>query len=284
RLTRDGGSNLLTGAEALSSADGITWTLSGLSGLTGVLGNYELSLSSISGIVGPDGKPLVAGAVESWSKVPARVTLSISPATLSEAAGTATITAALSQVTDTDVSVALAFTGTATPGVDYTRSAAQLTIPAGQTQASLTLTALQDALDEDDETVVVDIASVTGAVEDGTQQVTAAITDDDPLPSLSIGDATPVLEGGVGATPQLQFVGRLSGASGRTVTVGYATAAATATSGVDYVAANGTVSFAPGETTRTITIGVIGDRLGEPNETFFVNLNGATNAAVADGQ
>src|SRR5205823_1397143 len=57
RLTRDGGSNLLTGAETLSSTDGITWTLSGLSGLTGALGNYQLALSSGSGIQGPDGKP-----------------------------------------------------------------------------------------------------------------------------------------------------------------------------------------------------------------------------------
>jgi hypothetical protein len=200
RLTRDGGSNLLSGAETLSSTDGITWTLSGLSGLTGALGNYQLTLvASGSGIQRADGTALLVGAVESWSKVPAKVTLGIDSATLAEAAGTTSITATLSQVTDTNVSIALAFTGTAKLNVDYTRSAAQLTIPAGQTQASLTLTALQDALDEDAETVIVDIASVTGAVEDGTQQVTATIADDDPLPSLSIGDATPVLEGNAGA-------------------------------------------------------------------------------------
>lgn len=40
----------------------------------------------------------------------------------------------------------------------------------------------------------------------------------------------------------------------------------------------------PGETSKTITVHVIGDRLGEPNETFFVNLSGATNATIADGQ
>jgi hypothetical protein len=77
---------------------------------------------------------------------------------------------------------------------------------------------------------------------------------------------------------------RLSTASGRTVTVAYATAAATATSNVDYVAASGTVSFAPGQTSKTITVLVIGDRLGEPNETFVVNLSGVTNATIADGQ
>src|SRR5262249_14658686 len=64
----------------------------------------------------------------------------------------------------------------------------------------------------------------------------------------------------------------------------YATAAGTATSGVDYVAASSTVSFAPGETTKTITVQVIGDRLPEPNETFVVNLSSPTNATIPDDQ
>jgi hypothetical protein len=284
RLTRDGGSNLLTGAETLASADGITWTLSGLSGLTAALGNYELTLVAAgSGIQGSDGSPLLVSPVETWSKIPAKVTLSTSSTTVAEAGGTASITASLSQVTDTDVSIALAFTGSATLNSDYTRSAAQLTIPAGQTQASLTLTALQDTLDEDDETVIVDITGVTGAVEDDTQTMTAAILDDDPLPSLTIGDATPVVEGNSGAK-SVQFVVQLSAASGRTVTVNYATAAVTATSGVDYSAVSNALTFAPGETNKTITVQVIGDRIAEPNETFAVNLSGATNASIANGQ
>jgi hypothetical protein len=77
---------------------------------------------------------------------------------------------------------------------------------------------------------------------------------------------------------------QLSAASGRTVTVAYATAAVTATSGVDYTAASGTLSFAPGETSKAITVSVIGDRLAEPNETFVVNLSGATNSTIGDGQ
>ena len=56
----------------------------------------------------------------------------------------------------------------------------QIAIAAGSTSGSVTLTAVDDALDEADETIVVDIASVTNGVEDGAQQVTATITDDDP--------------------------------------------------------------------------------------------------------
>src|SRR5262249_59601060 len=100
--------------------------------------------------------------------------------------------------------------------------------PAGQMQTSLTLTAVQDALNEGDETVVVDITNVTGAGEDGTQQVTATIHDDDPLPSLAIGDASR-LEGNTG-TSALAFVVQLSAPSGRPIAVAYATAAGTATS------------------------------------------------------
>jgi Calx-beta domain len=68
------------------------------------------------------------------------------------------------------------------------------------------------------------------------------------------------------------------------VTVQYATADGGATAGSDYQAVGGTLTFAPGETSKTITVPVNGDRLPEPNETFFVNLGNATNATIADGQ
>jgi hypothetical protein len=45
------------------------------------------------------------------------------------------------------------------------------------------------------------------------------------------------------------------------------------TSDNDYIAKTGTLTFAPGETSKTITILVNGDRLAEPNETFVVNLS-----------
>src|SRR5690606_37058422 len=68
------------------------------------------------------------------------------------------------------------------------------------------------------------------------------------------------------------------------VTVDYATADGTATAPGDYTATNGTLTFAPGETTKTIAVPVVGDTAIEPNETFFVNLSNPTNATIADGQ
>jgi hypothetical protein len=103
-----------------------------------------------------------------------------------------------------------------------------------------------------------------------------------PPPALRIGDRT-VTEGNTG-TASATFTVTLSAPSTQPVTVAYTTGTGSATAGSDYQTASGTLTFAPGETTRTITVPVIGDRLGEPNETFVVNLSAPTNATIADAQ
>ena len=113
----------------------------------------------------------------------------------------------------------------------------------------------------------------------------ARITGEDlppPPPSLSITDVSRT-EGHSGSK-QFTFTVRLSSASNLAVTVAYATADGTATASSDYQAASGTLIIPAGQTTGTITVLVNGDRVGEANETFFVNLSGATNATIADGQ
>jgi Calx-beta domain-containing protein/VCBS repeat protein len=106
----------------------------------------------------------------------------------------------------------------------------------------------------------------------------------DPLLPLSlrINDVT-VTEGNTG-TASATFTVTLSAASTQTVTVAYATGNDTASAGSDYQSATGTLTFAAGERSKTVTVPVIGDRLGEPNETFFDNLSSPTNATIADGQ
>jgi probable HAF family extracellular repeat protein len=102
-------------------------------------------------------------------------------------------------------------------------------------------------------------------------------------PSIKIADAPAVTEGNSG-TRTATFTVTLSTASAQTVTVAYATADGTATAGSDYRAASGTLTFAPGQTSKTVTVLVNGDRLPEPNETFVVDLGSPTNATIADGQ
>ena len=89
---------------------------------------------------------------------------------------------------------------------------------------------------------------------------------------------------GQGGTVTASFTARLSEPSAQTVTVAYASANGTATAGADYVSASGTLTFAPGTTTRRIDVTVNGDALDEPDETFVVNLSLPTNAALADAQ
>ncbi len=172
--------------------------------------------------------------------------------------------------------------GTATAGVDYVaNSLTGQTIPAGSSTYSFTVLVNGDTANEPNETFFVNVTNVTGAVVvDG--QGLGTIVNDDPLPSLSINDAS-VVEGNAG-TVNANFTVTLSAASGQSVTVNYATANGTATAGTDYIATSGILTFTPGQITQTITVVVNGDTVPEADETFFVNLSGVTNATIADNQ
>ncbi|MGF7177598.1 cellulase family glycosylhydrolase [Azospirillum doebereinerae] len=84
------------------------------------------------------------------------------------------------------------------------------------------------------------------------------------------------------ATADAVFTVKLASASTETVTVKYATADGTAKAGSDYTAASGTLTFAPGETAKTVTVKVLSDSAAEGAETFSLNLSGATKATLAD--
>jgi pseudomonalisin len=103
------------------------------------------------------------------------------------------------------------------------------------------------------------------------------------LPAVSVGDVS-VVEGNAGTTTPATFTVTLSRPSGGTVTVRYATANGTAAAPVDYQASSGTLTFAPGVTSQTVTVMVKGDTLYENDETFFLNLSAATRAVIADGR
>src|SRR5262249_26689234 len=103
-----------------------------------------------------------------------------------------------------------------------------------------------------------------------------------PPPSISIGNYT--ANEGNSSTTTFTFTVTLSAASSQTVTVNYATADATATAGSDHVAAGGTATFTPGQTSQNVTVSVTGDTTDEPDETFYVNLSSPTNATLATSQ
>jgi len=92
-----------------------------------------------------------------------------------------------------------------------------------------------------------------------------------PVTYLTITDVR-MAEGHRGTT-LFVFTVTLSAPSATPVTVHYSTANGTATAGTDYEAASGTLTFAPGETTKTITIKVKGDSKREANEYFYLDLS-----------
>ncbi|WP_374500283.1 putative Ig domain-containing protein [Pseudoxanthomonas sp.] len=172
--------------------------------------------------------------------------------------------------------------GSATAGVDYvTSSLTGQTIPAGSSTYTFTVQVNGDTANEPSETFFVNVTNVVNAVVVDGQGV-GTVVNDDPLPSLSIDDVS-VVEGNAG-TVNAVFTLTLSAASGQTVSVNYATADGTATQPADYTSTSGSLTFTPGQTTRTLTVPVIGETVPEANETFFVNLSGAINATISDNQ
>jgi hypothetical protein len=101
-------------------------------------------------------------------------------------------------------------------------------------------------------------------------------------PSASINDVI-VAEGNAGST-NATFTVTLSAAATQATTVQYATANGAATAGADYTTSSGTVSFAEGETQKTLSVPVLGDTLDEVNETFDVNLSNPSQATISDAQ
>ena len=170
--------------------------------------------------------------------------------------------------------------GTATAGSDYTAASGDITFAPGETSKTISIAVLGDRLAEPNENFSVNLSTNDAFIQDG--QGIGTILDDEPR--ISISDVSKY-EGNSGTT-QFVFTVTLSSAYDQAVTVNYATADGTATvANHDYQAQSGTITFAPGQTTQTITILVNGDTRKESNEWFAVNLSSpSTNALLSDSQ
>lgn len=190
-------------------------------------------------------------------------------------------TVTLSRPSGSAVSVNYQTTGgSATPTIDYTPIATPrtLTIPAGQTTGTITVSVIGDTTVESDENVIVTLSSPSGA-QILTPDGIGTIVDDDGPATLAIADSA-THEGCQDTTP-LQFTVQLSHPTGTAVTVNYATADGTANAGSDYQAASGSLTIPAGSTTGTITVQVIGDANVEPDETFTVRLTNSSGATIS---
>jgi hypothetical protein len=169
--------------------------------------------------------------------------------------------------------------GTATSGADYQSTGGTLTFAPGQTTQTATVSVIGDRVGELNETFVVNLSQAVGGIIIGDGQGVGTIVDDEPR--VSINDASQN-EGNSGTTAFV-FTVSLSAAYDAPVTMNYSTSNGSAKSGEDYVAQSGTLTFAPGQTSKSIAILVKGDKKKENNETFFVSLTSISAAMTFDG-
>lgn len=175
--------------------------------------------------------------------------------------------------------------GGATAGADYVAASGTVTFAPGDVSETIGVAVVGNTIQEPDEPFNIALSNpVNATIADGT--ATGTILNDDGGgggTSLSISDAS-IAEGDSG-TATAVFNVTLSAPAGTTVTVAWSTSSAPrgASAGSDYVAASGTVTFVPGDTTEAILVTVNGDNLSEPNETFKVTLSNPTNATISDG-
>ena len=167
--------------------------------------------------------------------------------------------------------------GTATQGADYAETTGTLRFDALETEQTITVPLLDDALDENDETFTVALSNPSNATLDDAE-ATGTITDNDDTPVLSIADAE-AAEG----DRKITFAVTLGAVSGLEVTVDWTTADGTATADADYTAAEGRLTFAPGQTEATLAVVVFNDALDEGAETFTIELSNPSNATLDDG-
>jgi hypothetical protein len=204
------------------------------------------------------------------------VAFSASQHTVNESAASASVTVTMSQVHTTSVSVSWAATaGTATNGVDFTAASGLLTFTPGQTSKTFTVAIIGDALDEVDETVSLALSNVSGGVL-GSSAATLSILDDDGSPTVRFTTATHIH----GESGSVDIFVELSNPTGLPVTVDYASSNGTATSGADYTAVSGQLSFPVGVLSRSFTVAITPDNIDEIDEAFDITLSNPQNATT----
>jgi len=170
---------------------------------------------------------------------------------------------------------------TATAGSDYSAVSGVLVFADGELNKTIVIPIVDDGLTEPAETLRLTLTSPVDLDMVGSPSTATVTIQDNSATVHLLPIGVDVTEGNSGTTNALVKV-IVSPATGRTVTVDYSTMPNGATSGVDFTPVLGTLTFAAGATSQTISIPIIGDLLNEANELFQVSLTNPTNATLAD--
>ncbi|MGQ0620177.1 MAG: Calx-beta domain-containing protein [Panacagrimonas sp.] len=205
------------------------------------------------------------------------VSFTVDVSSANESDGTVTAIAQLSGPSAFDVTVPFSVTGTA-GGLDFTLlSASPLMIPAGATQATVSVSLLEDALDEEAETIAISLQAATKATVTAPSTHTITILDNDTAPSVSFTLSTQnVAESAGTAMVALQ----LSAVSGKVISVPLSFGGSAVAPG-DYSASASSVAIPAGGTGGSFTLNIVNDTAFEsPDETIVVTAGSPTNASL----
>ena len=218
------------------------------------------------------------------TSTPAPPTIAIAPASIIEGntvTSVMTFIVTLSDASAQTVSVNYATSnGSAVAPNDYTASIGTLNFLPGVISQPISVTISGDLIFEPDETFTTTLSlPVNATIATGT--ATGTIRNDDAQPTISLNDRQ-LIEGNAGSAPMV-FTVSLANPSSEPVTVEFASSDGSASALDDYQPSGGTLTFAPLQTTRTLTVTINGDTFIEPDETFTITLSLPTNATIGDG-
>ena len=202
--------------------------------------------------------------------------LTVSDTRASEDAGVLVFSVKLNAPSALPVTVSYATSdGTATAGEDYTATDGSLKFTPGDIEGTISVLLQEDTLHEGDETFALTLSNPENAGL-ASAAATGTIADNDAMPELTVDDARAAEDAGV-----MVFTVSLNAPSALQVTVDYATSDGSATAGEDYNAAEGSLSFMPGDVERTISVMLTEDTMYEGDETFALTLDNPENAGLA---
>ncbi len=271
-------------------------TIEGDESFTLTLTNVTNAAPGTTEVIGANAT--ATGTITNDDFAPVPGTLSIGDVTLAEGdSGTTAFTFTVTRSGGDDGAVGATWTLNAPGGAGNADAAdfdgAQLTTGTvafadGELSKTITILVQGDRVVETDENFTVTLSAPTGGASLGDSSGAGLITNDDAAGAFSIDDVT-ITEGNSGTTQMTFTITRAGGDDGAVAvdyTVNAPGGAGFADSG-DFAGGTvfgGTVSFAQGETSKTIILDVVGDVVFETNETFTITLSNATNSAtIADG-
>ncbi len=226
------------------------------------------------------GRPSGVATIVDNDMVAGRPNIQIGDTFVDEGGRTAFVTITLDKPSTSNVSVRVVTSnGTAIAGSDYTALPTQtLTFTPGQMVKTVPVAILNDGVAEGWDYFNVNLGSPSNANLQTTQaRVFIAPSDAAQVinPVISVADVTAGEADGF-----VDFAITLSGPAAQAVSVRYTTSNGTATNGNDYTGEAGTLTFAPGETFKTVRVPLIENTTSEPVQSFYLTLNTPTNGVI----